>query len=1392
MSTPAADAGMQPWLGLLPYSEDDQNLFFGREQDALDLLRLVRREVLTVLFGRSGTGKSSLLKAGLFPKLRQEQFLPVWIRLDHSGKTPYGRQVRTEIENAISSREMEVEVLNEALADESNDVWEYLHRVVFWDSKNQPVTPVLVFDQFEELFTLGRNRPEIVAIQEELAAVAENLIPKRIRERVVSGSAKLPAPYNERHYKLIISLREDFVSRLDSLSKDMPSVMYNRHALTHMTGEQALEVVMKPGGNLVEEAVARKIVRFVAAANEVEAIITQESAGVELQHLRVEPALLSLVCSELNLQRIKEDRCEITLEQVQRSSDQILDDFYKRSLEGLDSRDRAFIEDRLVTASGFRTTVPVEEAILADLTDEEIECLVDRRLLRREDRLGTPHIELTHDVLTRVVIRSRHLRQEREELAARKHKEDQQEVERRQLKEAQDIEKKRLRRMRNAVRAVWAVIAVSTALAVMALVLFRSRSEVQKAEKLAVKAREQSEKARNLSDARARALNAINVGSQDPELALLLSIESAAAAFPNKSPREVVPPEIEMALRTATRESLIRKLYQGHTSKVYSVDFDREGQRLVTGAWSQDGTARIWDVDGGKEIARLDLGAMPGGKTTVSCARFSPDGKRVVTTTYRDDGAVCIWDVESLRGPANGAPRVLTRPLVTFTGHHNWTTSAAFSPDGKLVASGGYDNLIRLWDPATGKELASPLGSGRVHHTKRIRSVVFSADGGKLLSASDDGIAILWDIKSALQGGNPGPVAPSGISAPALPPEVLGKFVASNHETLHDADLSPSGKYVATAGNDRHVRIWDAATGMQLAAQGHPDAVMDVAFIADDRLVTVCNDSAIRFWILGNAADESIGSYYPDAKSVQVLRLLANQKGHKGWIRDVAVSPDRRSIATAGDDGSARLWKVPPGGEVTVFGEPDFSCWAADVYHSKGGAGTGERLLAFAGTQSGELRAMDAFTEKPLEHWGPSPADAIRHTKEIRAISVSPDGSSLVTASSDQTAIVWDALTGRPKFQISGHQGEGGGTVYQARFDAAGKRLVTASNDGSARVWNAQDGGAELMLVPDRREFASDSFENLSGLIGKLKSPLDPVCAFLVSRFTDEDRALIANPSTDAGIYKNAVKNLLDRIVRDGSLKDEPAFRAIVMRPMTQELKLRNLDDNDRRILNRLILEDALPAELARNRVYDARFSRDGSKIVTADFDARTATIWDSHDGRKLVLLPGNTDPRHGHSDNVMSASFSPDGKQVVTACMDGFCRVWDPLSGALLQTIPQGVAVRSAEYDPDGTLLITAAADGVARLWTVPDFRPRAELKGHTETLTEARFSNDGNYIITASRDGTARIYNSQPWWVYGLATQRVTRKLTLEEREQYGVTRQLTKEERAYYQKAAKPGAE
>ena len=190
------------------------------------------------------------------------------------------------------------------VALEEETLWEYLHRVVFWDPRNNPVTPVLVFDQFEELFTLGRSGSSREQLLSGVADLVENFIPHNVRKRMEARGDAIPFAHDSPCCKILLSLREDFVWRLDGLRKAMPSVMHNRFGITTMNGEQALLAVREPGRGIIDDSVAQLVVRFVAAGNRPHA--RADESEIPLRNLKVEPALLSVVCRELNIRRIED------------------------------------------------------------------------------------------------------------------------------------------------------------------------------------------------------------------------------------------------------------------------------------------------------------------------------------------------------------------------------------------------------------------------------------------------------------------------------------------------------------------------------------------------------------------------------------------------------------------------------------------------------------------------------------------------------------------------------------------------------------------------------------------------------------------------------------------------------------------------------------------------------------------------------------------------------------------------------------------------------------------------------------------------------------------------------------------------------------------------------
>ena len=270
--------------------------------------------------------------------------------------------------------------------------------------------PILIFDQFEEVFTIAQGdafgRERAAEFLADLADLVENRPPKALEVRLDEDDTAIERfDFTRADYRILIALREDYLAHLEGLKGMMPSITQNRMRLARMNGVQALSAVTRPGGRLVSEEVAESIVRFVAG-------------GAELRNAEVEPALLSLVCRELNNARIAKGRSEISADVLAGSRDTILAEFYERALADQPEGVRQVIEDHLLTESGYRESLAEERLqkllAAAGAAPGTMAKLVDRRLLRIEERLDVRRVELTHDVLTGVVKGSRDVRLERE------------------------------------------------------------------------------------------------------------------------------------------------------------------------------------------------------------------------------------------------------------------------------------------------------------------------------------------------------------------------------------------------------------------------------------------------------------------------------------------------------------------------------------------------------------------------------------------------------------------------------------------------------------------------------------------------------------------------------------------------------------------------------------------------------------------------------------------------------------------------------------------------------------------------------------------------------------------------------------------------------------------
>lgn len=382
-----------PWLGLASYEYKDAYRFFGRETELKDLNSAICNNLFTTIYGISGAGKTSLINAGIIPQLDKENYIPVRIRLDHQSKTGYNTQIVQAITAAIekSGGEIESELLQEDIV-ENEKLWNFLYFSKFWSKTNHQIVPVIFIDQFEEIFTMNESSKIISDFFETINSLQYNIPPAQTSEFLEQKEGYIDYT-DTAQFRMVLIMREDFLARLEDHSYDIPALRKNRRGMKRLNGFQALDVILKPYPEIITRDVAFEILSKVTGQQKI------QDSEISLTKLSVDPSILSLFCSELYQKAVATKANALTKELVSQFGDNIISTFYDDTMKLVSPKTVEYLENHLLTYSGFRNSVALEDLEQNGISKEELTRLSEKRLIRIETKEGTERVEFTHDVL---------------------------------------------------------------------------------------------------------------------------------------------------------------------------------------------------------------------------------------------------------------------------------------------------------------------------------------------------------------------------------------------------------------------------------------------------------------------------------------------------------------------------------------------------------------------------------------------------------------------------------------------------------------------------------------------------------------------------------------------------------------------------------------------------------------------------------------------------------------------------------------------------------------------------------------------------------------------------------------------------------------------------------
>ena len=1029
----------------------------GRQQDINRLIERITRAdcKLTVIHGPSGVGKSSLLKAGLVPVLKEKvigERIPLPIVL--SVYTDWITALRRSINQVLTQTE------NSIIGENSPNI--LLEKIRFLSERNYIV--VMIFDQLEELFFLNNNSA-------------------KIRDFYNFFSECL----NMSFVKIIISLREDYLhyllefERLSQQKKqdklyDLGIINKNildkniRYYLGNFCSQDAMSIIhsltQRSHYELTNELIHQLVEDLAGEMDEVHPIELQ-IVGAQLQAENITTLEQYKLCG--GSKKLVQRWLEEVIKDCGRENEQLS---WKLLFELTDEKGtrpfktKADLVTALVIGDNELSRKGSEEEFFVEIEEYEsekdnkkeeeitpisvstleliLEILVGSGLVLRVWEAEGDRYQLVHDYLVEPIRQKSDYGMVAELEKVR--------FEKTRAEVAQKLSQDQLnlvlhRRLRE---ARIAGLSLFIMLGTIATLWWQADSQ-KKAAVLQTLRAERSESNFKIS-ALTAASEALFASNKEFD-ALLESLR----AWQRLKQADKIQPDTRMRVVTALQQAVygvteVNRL-EGHTDIVWGITFSPDGQLLASG--STDKTVKLWRPDG------TLLQTLKGHSDAVTSVSFSPDGQTLASASL--DKTVLLWH----RNPTNG--EFDPQPSKTLKGHGDSVYSVNFSPDGELLATGSKDATIKLWrrDGSLVKILRG--------HKVGVNWVTFSPDGQFIASASDDKTVKIWRRDGSLV------------------TTLLG-----HEKGVTVVNFSPDGQLLASAGRDKKVMLWRRDKSTQDVLKFHPykilrqhtSTVWSVSFSSNgQQLASGSDDNTINVWSLRGI-------------------LLKTLKGHSDAIAGVAFSPDNKILASASYDKSVKLWSLNPPRLPILTGHKDrvlSVAWSADGKMLASGSrdrtvklwqreitnkgvvtrlyktllGHTDRVSSVSFDSKGQVLASASY-DKTVKLWqrdGSLLHTLQGHSNSVMSVTFSPDGQLLASASKDKTIKLWNHEGSLLK-TLKGHQG----WVNSVNFSPDGRVIASASDDQTVKLWQ-RDGTLLKSFLPHESWVLGVSFSPTDRLL---------------------------------------------------------------------------------------------------------------------------------------------------------------------------------------------------------------------------------------------------------------------------------------------------------------------